>query len=92
MKNKKILVLTVLIMFALFITGCADVANVEACTSDPYGFWGGLWHGMISPLSFFGSLIFDSIDMYAKNNVGAWYDFGFVLGAGILGFGAGKKS
>jgi hypothetical protein len=29
--------------------------------------------------------------MYAKNNNGGWYDFGFVLGSGIL-FGGGVKA
>ena len=90
--KKTILFLTMILMLGLLVTGCAESVNVDACTSDPYGFWGGLWHGIISPFSFLGSLFFDSIDMYAKNNVGTWYDFGFVLGAGILGFGSGKKS
>jgi hypothetical protein len=31
--------------------------NIENCTSDePYGFWFGLWHGIISPISFFGKV------------------------------------
>ena len=30
--------------------------------------------------------------MYAVNNNGGWYDFGFVLGAGILFGGGGKVS
>jgi len=29
--------------------------------------------------------------MYAVNNNGGWYDFGFVLGAGIL-FGGGSRA
>ncbi len=72
-------------MFALLIlimSGCADATT--CVDTDPYGFLGGLWHGMIAPFSFIGSLFIDSIDMYAKNNTGGWYDLGFVLGAGIL--------
>jgi hypothetical protein len=77
----------VLVLMALvMLTGCADVAVVDAClTSDPYGFWGGLWHGIIAPISFFGSLFSDDIAMYAVNNSGGWYDFGFWLGMGTLG-------
>jgi hypothetical protein len=46
---------------------------------------------MIAPFSFFGSLISDKIAMYAINNNGAWYNFGFVIGAGII-FGGGTKA
>jgi len=41
---------------------------------------------------FLGRLLDNNIAIYAVNNNGRWYDFGFVLGSGILGFGAGKKS
>ncbi|HRX10788.1 MAG TPA: hypothetical protein P5210_04000, partial [Draconibacterium sp.] len=38
------------------VSACADVTDVQACVTDePYGFLGGLWHGIIAPLSFFGS-------------------------------------
>jgi len=82
---KKTTVVLVLVVVVLF-TGCADVAVVDAClTPDPYGFWGGLWYGMIAPISFFGSLFSDNIAMYAVNNSGGWYNFGFWLGMGGLG-------
>ncbi len=80
------------ILFILILTGCADVTIIEECVStDPYGFWNGLWHGMIAPFSFFGSLISDEIAVYAVNNNGGWYDFGFVLGTSII-FGGGSKA
>ena len=68
-------------LFAL--TSCADVSHVQEClpvTEHTYGFWGGTWHGMIMVPSFIGSLISDDIAVYAVNNNGAWYDFGFVGG------------
>lgn len=81
-----------LVVIVLFICSCADVTNVEECRDfEPYGFWSGLWHGIIAPFSFIGSLFSDSIAMYALNNTGGWYDFGFVLGAGIL-FGGSLKA
>lgn len=87
---KKVLVfLLVLVMFS----GCADVAVVTECLpADPYGFWGGLWHGMVAPIAFIGSLFSDNIAMYAVNNSGGWYDFGFWLGIGGLGSFIGRKS
>lgn len=76
----------VIILFVIFtLSSCADVTNIENCVKqEPYGFWSGLWHGFISPISFFGSLIWEDIAMYAVNNNGGWYNFGFVLGSGIL--------
>jgi hypothetical protein len=83
--------LIVLLVLGFVMISCADVTSIDACVyDDPYGFWGGLWHGIIAPFSFIGSLFFDDIAMYAVNNNGGWYDFGFVLGAGILSFGSHK--
>jgi hypothetical protein len=78
----------------LSLTSCADVSpHAQDCiTSSPYGFWGGLWHGIIAPISFIGSLFFDDIAFYAYNNNGGWYNFGFVLGTGILTFGWSSSS
>ena len=89
-KNHKIILgLAVLVL----LSSCAHVENVEACVgSDTYGFWGGLWHGLITPISFIGSLFFDSIGIYAVNNNGGWYDFGFILGVGCLFGGGGRAS
>ena len=81
------------VFFILIITGCADVTPIQDCVIDePSGFFGGLWHGLIAPLSFIGSLFIDDIAMYAVNNNGGWYDFGFVIGASILFGGSGKAS
>ena len=81
-----------LILIIIVFASCADVTPIEDCVSDkPYGFLSGLWHGIIAPISFVGSLFIDDIAMYAVNNNGGWYDFGFVLGAGIL-FGGGGKA
>jgi hypothetical protein len=81
------------LMLLIFIAGCADVTNIDACTTqEPYGFFGGLWHGMISLISFIVSLFSDEVTMYAVNNNGGWYDFGFVLGCSMSGFGIGKSS
>lgn len=90
---KQIKIIITLSVF-LLLTSCADVSpNVSECvTSDAYGFWSGLWHGIISPFSFVGSLFIDDIAFYAYNNNGGWYNFGFVLGAGILGFGSSKSN
>lgn len=78
--------LAIFIGIIILLTGCtADVINISDCVSnDPAGFWQGLWHGFIAPFTFILSLFADEITMYAVHNTGGWYDFGFVLGAGIL--------
>jgi len=78
----------------VLFTGCADVSpHVEDCIiSNPYGFLGGLWHGLILPFSWIGSLFSDNIAIYACNNNGDWYNFGFVLGVGGLSLGSVSAS
>ncbi|MBX2977272.1 MAG: hypothetical protein KF721_14175 [Ignavibacteriaceae bacterium] len=91
-KTKLALMFYVSVLF-LFLSGCAEVVPIDNCMPENiHGFWGGLWHGIISPISFIISLFSDSVAMYAVNNNGRWYDFGFVLGAGILFGGSGKGS
>jgi hypothetical protein len=75
-----------IILFAFFtlllITGCADVSQIQYMNPSEhvYGFWGGTWHGMITIPSFIGSLIWNDVAIYAVNNNGGWYDFGFIGG------------
>ena len=87
---KKILFLLTIIML---FTSCAEVQDVSVCVKEHvYGFWGGLWHGMIFLFSFIGSIFNDDIAIYAVNNNGGWYDFGFFLGIGSFGTSASKAS
>ena len=91
MKRKTILLLVALV---LVLGACAAGENVSvgvaATDRDLAGFWFGLWHGIIAPVTFFISLFTDGINVYEVHNSGNWYDFGFVLGAGIL-FGGGRR-
>lgn len=94
MKTKKTFTIVVLVLVALTVlSSCADVQNIEACRSGhTYGFFGGLWHGIIAPVSFVVSLFSDEVAVWAVNNNGGWYSFGFLLGVGGLGLGGGKAS
>ncbi len=94
MKNlvKPLKLIPLLALLIFILTGCAQALPIEECLDvAPYGFFGGLWHGLIAPFSFIVSLFMDDVALYAINNNGSWYDFGFVLGAGIL-FGGGGKA
>jgi len=43
--------------------------------ASPAGFWTGLWHGIIAPITFIVSLFADGVRIYETNNNGRWYDF-----------------
>lgn len=84
-KNPIILILII----ATTLTSCAEVNNIDQCLpieKHSYNFWAGIWHGLITPISFIGSLIWEDIAVYAVNNNGSWYDFGFLLGLSSLSF------
>jgi hypothetical protein len=56
--------------------------------AKPAGFWAGLWHGLISPITFLVSLLSTNVRIYETNNRGRWYDFGFIIGvSGAFGGG-----
>lgn len=72
--------------------------GLVACASQPPGqsetpaFLSGLWHGVIAPIAFVISLFDNDVRMYAFPNAGRWYDFGFLLGLGVWGGGAGASA
>jgi len=82
-----------LLFLLLLMSSCAETQIVTECTAGhTYGFFGGLWHGIIAPFAWIGSLIDDDIAIYAMNNNGGWYDFGFILGIGGLAGGASRSN
>ena len=88
-----ILLFLLVLSFIILLSGCARPFDMEECMPDKvFGFWSGLLHGFIAPFTFIISLFKDDVVMYACNNSGGWYDFGFVLGAGIIFGGGGKAS
>lgn len=88
----RLLGVAALILLILVLSACAAGVNPDVGTAAPNGvvagFWRGLWHGIIAPVTFVISLFTDKVNVYEIHNNGNWYDFGFVLGAGIL-FGGG---
>lgn len=72
------------ILLALMLCSCANQYSVVSI-SDPYGFFSGIWHGMIFPFSLVGTIIFDDVFIIGKPNTGFSYHFGFFMG--FLGLG-----
>ena len=79
---KKLIFVGLLFIALVSLTGCAHLSEQE--TNHVYGFWGGVWHGMIAQFAFVGSLFNGDITIYAVNNNGPWYNFGYVGGLGII--------
>jgi len=76
------------VLLVLVLAACSAGANPEtgvaAADGDVAGFWMGLWHGLIAPITFVISLFRDTVNVYEVHNNGNWYDFGFVFGLSIV--------
>jgi hypothetical protein len=85
---------SVLIIGALLLFGACAAGPNELTSTDPEaaGFWLGLWHGLISPITFVVSLFNANVSIYEVNNNGNWYDFGFMLGVACAFSGGGGAS
>ena len=67
------------------------LANTENLDGNVAGFWGGVWHGFISPVTLMISLFNENVGVYEVHNNGAWYNFGFILGTMMIFSGSGGK-
>ena len=87
------LLVTVLVLAAVVLASCAAGPNVAAGVGGPElaGFWLGVWHGVISPVTFVVSLFNDSVNIYEVHNSGHWYDFGFMIGISMVFSGAASS-
>jgi hypothetical protein len=73
-----------LIFLIFFFVGCFPTRTSE--NENAAGFFKGIWHGWIAPISLVVGLFDNNIRIYESNNTGWWYDFGFYM-AVISGFG-----
>jgi hypothetical protein len=73
----------------LAVAGPGSRFQVPGAT--PAGFWAGLWHGLISPITFLVSLLSSNVRIYETNNRGRWYDFGFIIGVSAAFGGGGTR-
>jgi ABC-type multidrug transport system permease subunit len=90
---KRITIVISLISIMVLLSACAAGPNELRNTPDEdgevAGFWKGIWHGLISPITFIISLFSKSVYVYEVHNNGGWYTFGFLLGASIIFGGSG---
>lgn len=85
MKKKIILLILVAFVNVALLTGCMP-GDGTYTSSKPAGFFWGVWHGWIAPISLIRGLFNKSIRVYEVVNKGWWYDLGFYM-AIISGFG-----
>lgn len=80
-----ILVTSLLLILMAGLSGCipGDGTYTE---SNRAGFFWGIWHGWLAPLSLIISLFNKNIQIYEPFNSGWWYDLGYYM-AIISGFG-----
>ncbi len=80
----------------LLLAACAPGPNASLGVLKPddtvAGFWLGLWHGVITPITFVISLFTRNVNIYEVHNNGGWYNFGYVFGLLIALGGGGRGS
>jgi hypothetical protein len=86
MRPYQIFGIVILLIFVL--ASCAPGPNALEKTPDSEGkvagFWKGIWHGFIAPITFIISIFSKSVRLYEVHNSGFWYNLGFVFGAGLF--------
>lgn len=83
---KKYFVFLIIVMVLVVLSGC--VPGDGSYTSDkPAGFFWGVWHGWIAPISLIIGLFNKAIRVYEPINTGWFYDLGFYI-AILGGFGS----
>ncbi|MDT8717958.1 hypothetical protein IAI10_14935 [Clostridium sp. 19966] len=84
--KKKTLVLSLVILSSIvLLTGCIP-GDGSYTIAKPAGFFSGVWHGWLAPISLIVGLFDKNIRIYEAKNTGWWYDLGFYI-AIISGFG-----
>jgi len=84
--KKKIIILGMLLAVSVFLlTGCIP-GDGTYTAAHPAGFFWGIWHGWLAPVSLIIGIFSRNIRLYEAANTGWWYDFGFYM-AIISGFG-----
>ncbi len=93
---KRAVTIGLLVVALVALAGC--VAGPDPLVNTPdeggrvAGFWLGLWHGIIAPVTFIISLFSDKVHVFEVHNNGNWYVFGFLLGLALVWGGGGGRA
>ncbi len=94
--KKAVITGALLLLVIVVLAGCVAGPNPAVRTPDEEGrvagFWLGLWHGIIAPVTFVISLFSDQAHVFEVHNTGNGYVFGFLLGLTAVWGGGGRAS
>ncbi len=82
---KNLLKILLIVLLASLLLSCLP-GDGNRSVDKPAGFFSGIWHGWVAPLSLIIGIFNGNIRVYEVNNTGWWYDLGFYM-AIISGFG-----
>lgn len=80
-------ILVIISLCVLVIAAGCIPGDGKSTVKNPAGFFSGIWHGWIAPVSLIIGFFKPHISIYEPMNTGWWYDFGFYM-AIISGFGS----
>ena len=67
----------------------AWLQDYEIYSYSDYGFFSGIWHGLIAPFAVFAQIFDNDIVLYSPANTGFGYNLGFLIGiSSIIGGGS----
>ena len=85
---KRVALAGFIVIIFMFFSGCIpgpnDLEKTPNRDGKIAGFWKGIWQGLIAPITFIVSIFYKNVHFYEVHNSGFWYNFGFVLGAGLF--------
>lgn len=84
-----IILMSIMVLLSACAAGPNELRNTPDEDGEVAGFWKGIWHGLISTITFIISLFSKSVYVFEVHNNGGWYTFGFLLGASITFGGSG---
>lgn len=73
------------------LMACVPRDNLPVSGDAGAGFWSGLWHGLVAPLTLILSS-FANLGVYSTANSGLGYDAGFVIGLAVVVAGVSALS
>ncbi len=92
MRKRLIPIFLMVLATLLLMTACAP-GDGQASPENPAGFFWGIWHGWIAPVSLIIGFFNKNIRIYEVFNTGHWYDVGFYIAllGGFGGFALTRK-
>ena len=78
MTKKHWIVIGLFALGLMILLGCTPGGGSYG-PDDKAGFFSGIWHGWIAPLTLIFGIFDHSIRIYEVHNTGWWYDFGFYM-------------